>query len=369
MDRAWLRGSALALVGCLALIGTASCAGAQRQTKFIEENEAIQASSAEMNLEIVELARVTSAYLEEAADEIRDESTDDDVRREALLWKVNAIPQIQAVALQPDPLVSGLDLWAFILQMRNYYTTGAGAKALGPHAAVAVSAIDKMQQSVLKTASRVSTAGGRNVRPRLEAWAAAHPIESSHFVREGLSAEYAYLLRGGQKGGLGAIDDAQASMRRLEHRVTLMSEYMPKQVRWNSELSTGDVLAVDQIQGTLGNLNTVMLDASKMLVGMPEMIRLEREAAMQSVHGESTAALASVDQQRQLVLEGITQQREQALVEVERMRARAMAETNDMMSHQLRGVVDYVFLRLAEVAAGLALLGGLIWLVWRRVGK
>jgi len=99
--------SAFALMCCLALFGTASCGGgAQRQTKFIEGQEAVEASSIELRLEVVELARIASAYVEQAADAIRSESKSEDVRREALLWKVNAIPQIQAAALQPDPLVA-----------------------------------------------------------------------------------------------------------------------------------------------------------------------------------------------------------------------------------------------------------------------
>ena len=362
--------SAFALVCCLALFGTASCGGgAQRQTKFIEGQEAVEASSIELRLEVVELARIASAYVEQAADAIRSESKSEDVRREALLWKVNAIPQIQAAALQPDPLVAAMDLWAFIVQMRNYYATGAGAAALGPHATVAQSAIAKMEARVLEAAHRVSTAGGKNVRPRLEKWASEHPITSSNFAREGLTAEYAYTLRAGQKGGFGAIGEAQATMQRLEFRLALMSEYMPKQVRWNAELATGDVLAVDEIKSTMAQLNLTMLDASKLLVETPEMIRLEREAAMQAVQGERIAAFGSVDKQRQLVLEGIAQERELAFRKVDEMREGLMKDADAMASRQLKGVVDYVLLRLAQVAGGLALLVGLIWLLRRLAGK
>jgi len=361
--------SALALVCCLAFFGAASCAGAERQTKFIEGQEAVRASTVELRLEVVELARMASAHVEQAADAIRSESDSEDFDREALLWKVNAIPQIQAAALQPDPLVAALDLWAFILQMRNYYATGAGAAALGPHASVARSAIAKMEARVLVAAGRVSTAGGKNARGRLEKWANENPITSSNFARDGLTAEYAYILREGQKGGVGAIDEAQATMQRLEYRLALASEFMPKQMRWNAELATGDVLAVDEIKLTMANMNATLLDASKLLVTTPEMIRLEREAAMQSVKEERIAALVAVDKQRQLVLEAVAQEREQALRKVDQLREGVMKDADAMASRQLKAVVDYVLLRLAQVAGALALLAGLFWLLRRLTGK
>ena len=226
-----------------------------------------------------------------------------------------------------------------------------------------------MEARVLVAADRVSTAGGKNVRPRLEKWASEHPITSSNFARDGLTAEHAYTLREGQKGGVGAIGEAQATMQRLEYRLALASEYMPKQMRWNAELATGDVLAVDEIKLTMSNMNATLLDASKLLVATPEMIRLEREAAMQSVQEERIAALVAVDKQRQLVLDAVAQERETALRKVDQLREGVMKDADAMASRQLKALVDYVLLRLGQVAGGIALLAGLFWLLRRLTGK
>src|SRR6478735_5011340 len=83
---------------------TSACAS-QRQSELMKEQSSLKASSTELRFEVVELARGVSSEVEAGANAVRDSTDDPAVRRDALLWKVNAIPRIQAAALEVDPLM------------------------------------------------------------------------------------------------------------------------------------------------------------------------------------------------------------------------------------------------------------------------
>jgi hypothetical protein len=291
------------------------------------------------------------------------------------LWKINAIPQVQTAALQLDPLMAGVDLWAFLLQMRNFFDSGVGAATFGEQAHFAQEAIARAETRWNEGLSRVTRGGGAAARPRIEAWAAEHPIEGFDFRRETLGTDVARELRGEGEGGLEAIGDAEASMQRLEYRASLMNEFMPSQVRWNAELAADDLAGMGEIDTTLSNLNETLVSTGALAAQVPEMLRRDRASLLQIVREERAAVVGYIDRERQLALEALTRERVAATNAasdlIERERAATMHELDELVEQRARGIIDFTLLRLGQIFGALALLALVLaaLLRWGRTGE
>ena len=95
-------GRSLAIASAIALILASTTAGAtkKQQQSFLENPEGIRISRAELRVRVRALALPFSGIIEEAADSIIVETTDPEVRRVVLRWKINGIPSMQAALFQ-----------------------------------------------------------------------------------------------------------------------------------------------------------------------------------------------------------------------------------------------------------------------------
>jgi hypothetical protein len=73
-----------------------------------------------------------AAAVDLAAAAIVRRATDDAVKRNALLWKLNAIPEMRKACFRPEPVASLIDAWTFVRQMDQLFREGPGANAFGP---------------------------------------------------------------------------------------------------------------------------------------------------------------------------------------------------------------------------------------------
>ncbi len=385
----WGRG--LAICGAIAAVVTlCACAGSQRQSYLMMAHKNVEASTPELRLEVVELSRVIAREIEVGADAVRDSTDDPVVRRAALLWKINAIPQVQTAALQLDPLMACVDLWALLVQMRNFFDTGAGAATFGEQAPLAQEAMARAENHWNEGLLRVSRAGSEAARPRIEEWAAAHPIEGFAFRREALGTDVARELRGEGEGGLAAIGDAEASMQRLEYRAALANEFMPSQMRWSAELAAEDLAGSEGIEDALSNLDQTLLSTRELAAQIPGMLAGERAALLQGLRAERVTVLGFIDRERELTFEGLTRERVAAtqaaseLVEreriaamqaaselVERQRIATLRDLDELVERRAQGVIDFALLRLGQILGALALiaLAVIAFLRWGRTDE
>ncbi len=343
--------------------GSAACAGSQRQTSFIAGQGNVKASTSEVRVEAFELGRVFSREIESAADRILQESEDPSVRMAALLWKVNGIPIVQTAALSPDPLISGIDLSALAGQMRDFFQNGRGREVMGVHADVAVVAMNGVIRSAEASGERISKTGTLKLRGEVDEWIAAHPIEDFHFRRESIPAAFASALRSEGGGPIETLDLMEAAMSRLDLRVAMLDEWMPKLARWNAQLMVSDALRIQGIDTTMSSLNETMASANEtmanangLMTGLPGLIAHEREAAISALHQERLDAQAELgarlDTSRGWLNDAVNQQREIVVKDVDRM-----------VAQRGRALVDYVLLRALQVMVGMGLLVGAFFLI------
>ena len=70
--------------------------------------------------------------VEQAADEILAQSSDPHLRRNALLWKSNAIAACFRAASRPDPFGAYLDVWILTRQMTQFFEQPSAHPVFGP---------------------------------------------------------------------------------------------------------------------------------------------------------------------------------------------------------------------------------------------
>src|SRR5262249_13532995 len=118
------------LVGLILLV-LGCTSGSTRKTSSAKSAKNLKSSPAELSLRNQSLLGLYSSEIEAAADKIIMESPSATARRQALVWKVEAIPVLQTSLLNTDPVAAVLDTWVFIFQMTAYMERPAVKQEFG----------------------------------------------------------------------------------------------------------------------------------------------------------------------------------------------------------------------------------------------
>ena len=129
---------ALTLLAGLALM-VAGCrmAAPAPVRENIHSADDLAANEEQMRLRIRALVEPYSGSIVESADRISAGTTNRAIRREALLWKIEAVPALREALFRPNPLVALGDTWVLIWQMTDYFEKGRGKQALGAASPIA----------------------------------------------------------------------------------------------------------------------------------------------------------------------------------------------------------------------------------------
>ena len=90
------------------------------------------------------------------ADRIKAGTTDRAVQREALLFKIEAVPAMRKAVLRPNPFAGVLDAWVLSRQMADYYENGRGREAPGDAASIAVTTCRHLESLIEKAAASLT---------------------------------------------------------------------------------------------------------------------------------------------------------------------------------------------------------------------
>ena len=84
-----------------------------------------------LRVRMYEYSITFAADVDLAATAIERRAADSTVRRNALLWKVRAIPEMRKACFRLEPVSALVDAWIFARQMDQLFSEGAGAGAFG----------------------------------------------------------------------------------------------------------------------------------------------------------------------------------------------------------------------------------------------
>jgi hypothetical protein len=379
----------------LLVLGCAST----KKTSSIKSAKNIQSSVPELSSRNQSLLGLYSAEIEAAADRIILESHSPKARRQALVWKAEAIPVLQTTLLNTDPVAAVIDTWAFLFQAKAYMERPAVKQGFGEFYFVVSETLKNMDAEMERLIQVAApSANVTDLRQRVGAWAEAHPIQAGLTGRQSADPDMIRKVGEIDLGSMSSLKSLGESLGDLTARLDSYNVYLPKQARWQAELLLRDIARDPQVDAVMSNvvvLSNALAKTSSGMERMPETMGQAREAIRADVDGERLAAQAFLQDELLQTLEAVRQERiatiaamhnerlattadlrgeRQAVLDaVYNEEAAVMNEVNTQREKTLkdldsrgRGLIDHFFLRALElVLLTLVLLSLVLWILLR----
>jgi hypothetical protein len=347
----------------LLLVLLSGCQSAAGPTRLIDRVEDPRLTERELRVGVYEYLRHWTVVVELAADDILSRSGEAGVRRNAILWKLDAVSACQVAVFREDPVGALLDVWALSAQMTRYLETGAGKDLFGAWQPIAIEAARQLEVDVEALAGRL--ADPSRGRELVTKWAEEHPIHGSLTNRPttvSILAAYTGKPRRLLFRGLPDIDQRIAD---LLERLDLYVETLPHQVRWHMEYVLEQRVLTRQKQqdgvaslATMGNSLEEMSDSlERMADSLGRMAdSLDRVATLPDELGDLVASereqiFAAIDQQREAIFRNIAAEREAVLDALQDERG-ILVEATDGQRAALLAEAEAVAVKAIEQAAG-----------------
>ena len=122
--------------------------------------------------------------IEKTAQSIQNNTTDTKYKENAITWKINA----QAIAIDAiyknQPAIAFVDMWAFTIQMHNFFATEKGKELFGPYVQEVLKTSSAMENAVATLAQQYfSKKDAQDIRTFLDSYVQKHPITDLTFQR------------------------------------------------------------------------------------------------------------------------------------------------------------------------------------------
>ena len=363
---------ALTLLAGLALMA----AGCRMATPApVRENvhaaDDLAANEQQIRLRIRALVEPYSGSIVESADRIRAGTTNRAIRREALLWKIEAVPALREALFRPNSLVAIGDTWVLIWQMTDYFEKGRGKQALGAASPIAAATCRYLENELAGVAASITRSGDvSRVRNFTMQWAAEHPIRHSIAARESTLSRA--LEREIQESFTAQeiVLDVAVMLDDLSHRIDIFSAQLFDQSRWQAELFTMDLaedyqmeralpLAENAVQSAadavkaLNRIVPSLETALETVNAAPDIIAKERGAAIEILQQELTRTIQFAQMERIAALEHLTKERVAALTALHEYIVKERRALMGEMKELSREVVDHALLRIAQMVAAI----------------
>ncbi|MCK5407553.1 MAG: hypothetical protein KAJ37_08870, partial [Candidatus Krumholzibacteria bacterium] len=279
-------------------------------------------------------------------DSIIARSADPQIKRRALLWKINAIPVAQNAIFRIDPLIALLDIWTFDVQMSDYFETGAGREAFGEWQPIAVDACRRIETQIAAIgndlAGEVTSNRGREF---VVEWTKTHKIQDLLFTRQSTRGYWYDIVRGQGQGVVGAMETMTDAVRVLSDRMESSYRIALKQARWQAELAIQDELMQSvEVQTVLDGIDRLaemdedVADVAEDIATIKtEFGILQRDfaAIVDSINAYWLTATTTIEKERAGMETLIDQQREAVFTDLEAMAGRLV----DRSAAKARGAV------------------------------
>lgn len=379
----------------LLVLGCAST----RKTSSIKSAKNVQSSVAELTSRNQSLLGLYSAEIEAAADRIILESHSPEARRQALMWKAEAIPVLQTTLLNTDPVAAVVDTWAFLFQIKAYMERPAVKQGFGKFYFVVAETLKNMDAEMERLIQVAApSANVTDLRQRVGAWAEAHPIQAGLTGRQSADPDMIRKVGESDLGSIASLKAIGESLGDLTARLDSYNVYLPKQARWQAELLLMDIARDPQVDAVMSNvvvLSNALAKTSSSMERMPETMGQAREAIRADVDGERLAAQAFLQDERLQTLDAVRQERIATIAAMHNERLAATADLrgerqavlaalyneeaavmNDVnaqrektlkdLDSRGRGLIDHFFLRALElVLLTLVLCSLVLWILLR----
>jgi len=292
-------------------LAVGSCAKVTTQSASMKAAPQLSVSANQLQLQTFEMGRYLATLIEQAADSIKAGSTDPAIRHNALLWKISAIPLVQEAALRNDPHVAGVDLLAFTVQQREYFTTGAGRNSFGTQQPIAVAAAGEAERAVLDLGRRIMQGGElpAAAEANMRKWAASHPMQGPAIRRASIIDSDWEALGLSDRSLTATIGNVDRTMVNISYRLSYLNETLAMEVRWNAELAAEEALSMPRVDSLFGAGTGTLRSVGALADDLPSLIDRQRGAMMRDIDLERVAMMRDINRQRVLAFQDLAAQR------------------------------------------------------------
>lgn len=299
---------------------------------------------------IIEYVLIYAHQIESTADFILAQSQDPVIRKNALLWKINAISAGFGAASRADALAAYVDLWVLTRQMEAMFDSNVTQPHFGPWQAGAIATCRGLDHRLLEINDMLGPhlAYGPAF---IDETAKHYPMTDLYFQRAPLATENIENITEPNREMMQVLTSIQDDVKDFQQLSALYAEFIPKQARWQAELLTLTVhqapvmqsaleefgvasqamselaFSAHQLQGSVDRelrrlpdlvdqqRQLVALDLEQVQSSTLAELRSERKAVMQAIHGEqlavsewvNTTANSMADRADRIVQQGIFQ--------------------------------------------------------------
>lgn len=363
----------------IVVISLKNCQTIPKESLVMKEFSIEDISAYELRVLLNDFAVRFAYEVEQAADQIISQSDDPEINSQALLWKMNVIPASQRAAFLADPLVAFADLWTLCIQMREYFTVGAGKNKFGDLQPIAIKTSLMLEKDAIMIARRVQASGEISVGENLTSqWASKHPITSPLFIRKSISDTVTSLVNSKSRKLSSTVGDLSASMYNLQHQLTIYANHLPKQARWEAEYMMVKISQAEDYENSLANLDTITNSISllaKILRQSPEILDSMGNSLLKIIDYERIETIKELRRERIAILDALQAERTAVFLEIDRQRIATVTELNLLAQNTISEsktltfqIIDHLFWRIIQVIGGIALIV-LLYIVVRKREK
>jgi hypothetical protein len=363
----------LAVVACLTATGCPKTPVHSPLGKQVGKDLPIEA----LRIELYGYVDRFAGIVEFHADQIIVSSDDPEVRRNARLWKMNAIPAAQKAAFRFDPLAGYIDVWVLCKQMLQFFEEGGhGDDLFGEWQYIAIDAalmsIKDIEASFRLAAQLDDDVASPDTQRSVDEFVARHPLDNLLFVRTSTAGLLARLTKDSNRGTIAAVGRLEQSLGDLSDRMNIYATHLPDQARWQAELAIEDFLSGRELQGAFEKLDVMQVSLDRtadnvagvsetidgQVAGALEIVPREREAILEAVEHLRVDTLADIRAERELVLAALRAERIAVMEDVHRERVATMTDMEEVLlrvidesKDRAEEIIDGVLWRLTILGA------------------
>jgi len=260
------------------------------------------------------------AYLEDdvsgTADRIEAASTNADVRKAALLWKIRVLERTHEAMVTCDPLTLLLDGWAFCVRQMEYLQQGEGKEIFGDQQTEAVATAVRLRNRIAAIArAHIPEDELPGLLRRIEDHAQANPIHGVFEVEvaqafslgeDGQSLLQRFVgtpLRSLARAGQDALDPTSRLADSVDQFTKLAEDY-PTQLRSQAQLLWLQLEDSASVRKTLAGVDDVSQSSVRLAAvaeELPQRVREEVQFALEDLMAQQPELRQTIQEARETV--------------------------------------------------------------------
>ena len=351
----------------------AACQTVPERKNLLEERYAdVRISTKQLWILLNDFVGRFMDQVEEAGDKILMQSEDLEVQRNALLWKINAIPACFRAASQEEPSVAFADIWVLCKQMTDFFESDRGKDLFGPLQQIAVDASKQLEGEIREIAEMMTESGDLLTQGEflVDTFVEENPLESLYFVRKSVVAFFIEDQTVRKRKLFEIVGTLTENLVALQDLMMIYADHLPDQARWQAQLLLMDITknpTVSAVMEDVDRISASVQSMSAVVEEFPKLIKEERTAVVDALHKERlesfeevermrTASFGQFDQMRLESFQAVDQMRFELFEDIEEMRLATMKDIQgerevvlDTLREERAVVLDYVDLERKRV--------------------